>query len=184
MPKNKNKNNGNRTAKKKPVKKEKPDSKTKKEKNRRPRNTRRDYRQDLNQDENEKMFFDSLERASTEEYPFAALNKRGLDFADDEINILNSLFYSTPQPSPKPESSFNGIIDIPTPEPLTAPRHLPPISPIYFDDYDPYADMNYDLLNSEGRNSEGKKSKGGKSKGGKRRITKKRKSRKIKKLRK
>lgn len=178
-------------TKKTTLKKRTPMSKrSKREKDHRARNTLRNNIENKKQrayaerlDENEKMFFRSLEQESTEKYPFAALKKREDDrnlnyLTDDEIAILDNLFYdedeySTPLPSPKPRSSFEGIIDIGTPASLPiAPTYLAPISPPHFDEeYNPYADMNFDLSLS-------------KSKGGKRRITKKRKSRKIKKVRK
>tara|TARA_B100000900_G_scaffold401266_1_gene405745 strand:- start:2741 stop:3325 length:585 start_codon:yes stop_codon:yes gene_type:complete len=128
-------------------------------------------------DNEEKEFFDNLEQQAIQSgIPFAAYKKgevRDLDLTHDEIEMLNSILnedefkYSTPLPSPKPNSSFDGIIDIPTPGPVT--RAHEPLTPPVFDGYHPYDDMNFDL-----------KSK----KGGKRRITKKRKSRKGKKMRK
>ena len=136
----------------------------------------------MNEDE-EKEFFDNLEQQTIQSgIPFAALKKgegRDLDLTHDEIEMLNSILnenefkYSTPLPSPKPNSSFDGIIDIPTPGPVT--RAPEPLTPPVFDGYHPYDDMNF-VFNSR-LSTKSKK-------GGKRRITKKRKSRKGKKMRK
>ena len=113
----------------------------------------------LNNEQDEKMLFDSMEQASTKQYPFAALKREGmnLDLTHDEIEMLNSILhenkpeYSTPLPSPIPNSSFDGIIDIGTP----ASSHIPPpLTPIIDDygAYHPYADMNFDFKSSKGGN--------------------------------
>lgn len=112
---------------------------------------------EMNEDE-EKEFFDNLEQQTIQSgIPFAALKKgegRDLDLTHHEIEMLNSILndnelkYSTPLPSPKPNSSFDGIIDIPTPGPVT--RAPEPLTPYIFDGYHPYDDMNFDFKSTRG----------------------------------